>query len=347
MSGRDGSMRWQTKPLRDCAPTAARTVMSQELFDEAVRLDEEGQQESALRIWRQLAETHPTRSVFLQLALAAERLGLPEEAESSFKKALELDGRLAIALIELGILAINRRDYEAAESYLKRAREIEEDPGGLSVLGVALRNLGKDLEAEESCRRAIRIDPKYEEAYYNLGVLLRYDRPSEAQALFRTAIELDPVYACAYRELGFVLSRRGADPEAESHLRRAIELTPDDTWAHIYLGTYLWNCADFEGAISEFRAAEKLDPEWAVPLWSLGNIYARQLKDFDLAQSYFERALQLDPEDGVALKGLGRLFKDRGQLNLAREYLERALLQDPSDKDVRALLEEAGPDGAA
>jgi protein O-GlcNAc transferase len=252
--------------------------------------------------------------------------------------ALEIDGRSTLALRGLGILAIDRRNFAAAESYLKKACEIEEDPGGFSLLGVALRNVGKDVEAEAAYRRAIRLDPKYEEAYYNLGVLLRDDRPSEAQALFRTALELDPGYGCAHRELGFVLTKRGANPETEMHLRKSIQLEPGDAWAHIYLGTYLWRCADVDAAIAEFRIAEELKPDWAVSLWSLGSIYEYEYQDFDSAQSFFERALQLEPDCEEALKNLGRLFKKCGRFDLAREYLDRALLLDPGDTRVRALL---------
>ena len=321
--------------------------MSQELFDEADRLEEEGQQHRALIVWRQLAETHPTRNVFLRLASITKELGLIDDAEHAFQQALEIDGRSARALMGLGVLAINRRNFEAAESHLKRACEIEESPGGFSLLGVALRNNGKELEAEEAHRSAIRLDPKYEEAYYNLGVLLKFNRPSEALVHFRRAVELDPEYACAYRELGFVLSKSGPNPEAENHLRKAIQLEPNDAWAHIYLGTYLWHCENIEAATAEFRMAEELEPEWAVPLWSLGNIHSYAYEDLDLAQSFFERALQLDPDDPAAVKGLGRVFKKRGQVDLAKEYLGRALLLDPSDESARALLSDIDSAGSA
>jgi tetratricopeptide (TPR) repeat protein len=319
--------------------------MSQGLFDEADRLEEEGQKTRALGVWRQLAETNPTRNVYLRLARITKELGLFDDAKHAFKQALEIDPRSALALIGLGSLAIRRRDYEAAEKYLQRACEIKDDPGGFSLLGVALKNSGKIVQAEEAYRSAIRIDPKYEEAYYNLGVLLKKDRPSEAQRLFRTALKLDPAYASAYRELGHVLIKTGSTPEGVSHLRKAIQLDPNDGWAHMYLGTYLWRCADVDAAIAEFRIAEQLQPGWTVPLWSLGNIYESADKDFDLAQSYFERALQIDPDDALTLRNLGRLFKKRGQVDLAKEYLNRALLQDPSDKKARDLLNDLNGSG--
>jgi tetratricopeptide (TPR) repeat protein len=311
--------------------------MSQTLFTEADRLEEDGQAEHALAAWRELAASSPTRNVFLRLGGCAKDLGRIDEAERAFTRALEIDDRSWLALAELGILAIDRRDYEAAEGYLKRACAVEADPPRLTLLGVALNKLGKKLAAEAAYRRAIHLDSNYEEAHYNLGVLLRSDRPSEAETLFRKALELDPVYSCAHRELGWLLHKRGADAESEGHLRKAIELDPGDAWAHIYLGSHLWS-ANVASAIAEFHLALELQPGWTVPLWSLGNIHEFVLEDFDLAQSFFERALQVDPDDVLTLTNFGRLCKKRGQIDLATAYLERALLVDPRCEKARALL---------
>ena len=310
--------------------------MSQELFDEAVHLEEQGQNEDALAIWRQLSEIKPTRNVFLRIGWLTQSLGIVDDAELSFKRALEIDGGSATALRALGILAIGRSDYETAVCYLQRAREIEEDPGGLSLLGVALRNTGKYNEAEEAYRTAIRIDSNYEEAHYNLGVLLRDDRPTEAQLHLRKALELDPVFAPAYRELGFVLMKQGTWTEAESYLQKAVELAPEDVWARIYLGAYFLT-SDTKAAETEFRIAEKLQPEWSMPLSCMGKIY--ESSDLETAQSFFEQALSLQADDWEALCGMARIFNKRGQTDLARKYITRALLQDPTDKNSLVLLE--------
>jgi tetratricopeptide (TPR) repeat protein len=312
-------------------------IMSQELFDKAVQLEEDGHAEAALAAWRELATSNPTRNVYLRLARSAKSLGLINDAEGAFANALRIDDRSAQALVGLGTIALNRSNWGDAESYLRAACAIEDSPSTLTLLGVALRHLGRNLDAEQAYRQAIRLDPDWGEAYFNLGVLLQEDQRSVAQALFRRALSIDPEYAVAHRELGWLLHKDENLEEAGMHLRKAIELDPDDAWAHIYLGSYLWG-TDTESAVSEFQIAREIRPDWTVPLWSLGNIHEFVLDDFDSAQSFFERALRLHPDDTVTLTNFGRLCKKRGQFDLAKHYLERAVFLDPLSEKARHLL---------
>jgi len=52
---------------------------------------------------------------------------------------------------------------------------------------------------DRSLNEAIRIDPNYEEAYYNLGLTYREEQTAKAVELFDKAVELDPDYAMAHR----------------------------------------------------------------------------------------------------------------------------------------------------
>jgi tetratricopeptide (TPR) repeat protein len=94
-------------------------------------------------------------------------------------------------------------------------------------------------------------------------------------------------------------------------LRKAIELDAEDAWAHIYLGTLLWLHADVQGARAEFQTAADLQPDWAVPQWSLGNLYEHALQDSEVAEDYFKQALNVEPNSEVALNCLNRLRENR------------------------------------
>lgn len=268
--------------------------MSQERFSEAIRLEEAGDLQGALAIYRQLAADGPrTRNLFLRIGRLAQELELTSEAEQAFHQALEIDGRCAVALQALGTLALDQSEYDRAAAYLQRAREIKEDPGRLSLLGVALRHSGREPEAEEAYRRALQLDESYEEAHFNLGALLRDERPDEARAHLLRALELDPDYAPAHRELGYLLWAGKTNAEAERHLRKAVELAPGDAWARLYLGGYLSEI-DPDGAWAELQAATMLRPHWSLPLEWLGELCEE--RDPEAAQAYFEQARAVEDD---------------------------------------------------
>src|SRR5207244_536122 len=66
-----------------------------------------------------------------------------------------------------------------------------------------------DEQATACLREALKLEPDYEEAHYNLGCCLaRLQDLPLAEHHFRRAIAIDPEYAPAFAELGRLLSRR-------------------------------------------------------------------------------------------------------------------------------------------
>ena len=69
---------------------------------------------------------------------------------------------------------------------------------------------GRYKYAVECYRKAIEIDPKYANAYNDMGVALDdLGRKEEAVASYKKAIEIDPKYAMTYNNMGFALSNLG------------------------------------------------------------------------------------------------------------------------------------------
>jgi tetratricopeptide (TPR) repeat protein len=310
---------------------------SEELFEEAERLEEEGEQVPALQKWRDLAATYPDPNALCRLALLARELSENDEAERALRRAIELDPKLGVAYLALCSMAIHRRDYEEAECLVRQALRIEETRSGYCLLGSALSRHGRREEAKASYLKAIEMDPQFEEAYFNLGVLVGDSDPGEAEALFSRAIELDPDYAEAHRELGWRLRLRDSLRNAEDHIRRAIELQPDDAWAHLYLGNLLWRRGDTASAVAEYEWAREAAPDSGVPVWALANLYENQ-EEWGKAQALYERALALQPDDVVGNTNFGRMLKRKGNLASARVYSERALLLDQTMAPRRPFL---------
>jgi len=166
-----------------------------------------------------------------------------------------------------------------------------------------------------------------------------FDR-DEAISLFEYAITQDPDFQEAHRELGWALCGNGDEKNAEIHLRRAIELNPNDGWAHIYLGNLLWRRFACGEAETEFKTAVAVWPLSSIPYWCLAMYYDWE-NQFRQAGHYYRLALEIDPTDTVALDRYARFLRKRRQFGKARRIYKRLLELEPANEGAQRGLFEA------
>ena len=90
------------------------------------------------------------------------------------------------------------------------------------------------------------------------GILLvQMARNAEAAAEYQEAIRLDPLLEDAYRNLGFLRwTERQLGPALEA-LRHAVELSPDDSFAHYYLGRAELDAQQYALAFRELEVSRQ------------------------------------------------------------------------------------------
>lgn len=208
-----------------------------------------------------------------QYALAAEAYEMFLEAREDdnpdvFAAEASLVGVYPLTSIEKG----TARDYET-----------------YNILGIAYMKLGRVLEAQRAYEQAIRLAPKYGEAYNNLARLYADNYPHVlaadsqvlplstvsvlqtvpklrlAEALAYTAVTLNPDVAAYHDTLGWVLSRRGQVNKAIKTLERAIDLQSDAVEPHYHLAQVALKANERKKAAKAIRNVFKLNPAF-VPL---------------------------------------------------------------------------------
>ncbi|MBF0189465.1 MAG: tetratricopeptide repeat protein, partial [Magnetococcales bacterium] len=126
------------------------------------------------------------------------------------------------------VVAKDGRGEEAIE-LLKRAVAIEARPEYLNTLGEIQRTMGLHSDALLSLQKALRINPKYTKAYFNLGKTLKgIDAHGDAEKAFREVIRFNPKHSRAYLNLGQVLQMQGYMEQAVKNYEHALRLSPDD-----------------------------------------------------------------------------------------------------------------------
>jgi Flp pilus assembly protein TadD len=147
------------------------------------------------------ARAQTAYDLYVQASGLDENPATYDAAELLYRKALELDPRLAIAYTNLGNILFRRGDAAAAEALYARA---------------------------------IEIDDRQPEGHYNLGYVMleRGDARGAAKA-FERALERDPSFADAHFNLAMAYEQMGEKAKARHHWRRYLDLEPNGTWAEI------------------------------------------------------------------------------------------------------------------
>ena len=150
-----------------------------------------------------------------------------------------------------------------------------------NILGTAYAELGRVLDAQRAYEQAIRLAPKYGEAYNNLARLHANNDQHPltaglgnpeispklrlAEALAYTAVTLNPDVAAYHDTLGWILSKRGQVNKAMKTLERAINLQKDAIEPHYHLAQVALAANEREKAARAIRNVFKLNPSF-VPL---------------------------------------------------------------------------------
>ncbi len=124
--------------------------------------------------------------------------------------------------------------------YTDRLRRDSADAKAHNWIGFAKSSLGKTEEAVNHLRRAISLDPRYDEPHLHLGLIwLDQGKLAESRAEFEAAVSIRPENGLAHGNLGLVLMNQGQLDAAEEHLRTAMRLNPKDTVARDNLQSVL------------------------------------------------------------------------------------------------------------
>ncbi len=132
--------------------------------------------------------------VFSNYGVILKNLGKLQEAEVSYRKAIEINPDYADAHLNLGNILKDLGKLQEAELSQRKAIELNPDSAkAYSNLGSILSDLGNLKEAELSTRKAIKLNPDSAQAHYNLGnVLIDLGNLKEAELSILEVIRLDP-----------------------------------------------------------------------------------------------------------------------------------------------------------
>jgi len=249
-----------------------------------------------------------------------------EEAEQSFRTALDVVDRWPAAQHGLGLLALSRGEVEPAMAYFREA--IVDDPENAELrrdLAEALRHQGSLDEAVEAYKMAIEQNPYDAQAFSGLALAqLALGQPEDAEANSQNAVKLSPQDPLVHERRGHVLRAEGKQQEAKQAFKQSLELDPARPTVHLAIGEMHFAEDEFDLAAQRFERVIGLEPLHAVAYLHLGRLYHRQ-NEIDDAIAHYRAAVRLD--DGLvdAHAGLAAALADAENWGESVRYYNSAV----------------------
>ena len=321
---------------------------SQEVFDAAIAAEEAGYSAKALRLYEKASDINPAAypiglrwaSLLYDEARWKEAIRVARQMIRKRPQLYSAHWIIARSNIELGRWSLAERMY-------RESLAIKQSPTTWVLLSSLLARRKRNDEAEECLRKALKVDPDYEEAHYNLGYIYRLKGKFKlAEKHLRRAIEIDRKYALAYAELGQLLSGSGRNDRTKESvrlLRKAVGYDPDDGWSRAYLANGLWSLRRLKAAEEQYRKLMELWPDGSLAYWCYGDFLAYESKDISTAESYLRKAIEIDPKDELNNYHLGKHLLYWGRTDEAKKYLKIAARLGHSKAQER--LQEIERDG--
>lgn len=158
-----------------------------------------------------------------------------EQAITHFRHATELDPKMARAWDNLGLCYYQQNANALSAESFRKAIELDSAAGHPSPwpyynLAVTQQIMGRFADAESSLREAIRLEPKFSQAYFQLGNVLEHsNRDADAVAEFQQAVALNPDYAEAHFALARLYRKSGQEAKAHAELHKYLQLRASST----------------------------------------------------------------------------------------------------------------------
>jgi serine/threonine-protein kinase len=251
-----------------------------------------------------------------------------------FNLALEADPTYALAYSGLAdcYAALGYGSYLAPDDAFPKARAAAEKALELdSSLAAPHATLGyvrlyyewKFADAEDAFRRSLELNPNYATAHHWYSVYLTaMERPTEARREIEAARALDPLSVAVATDMGFEQYYSRDYEGATKQLRSIVEINPNFSLAHLWLGRTYQQRKMYAEAISEYEQTGGLR-EWVPTLAALGHVYGLQGRTAE-ARKVLAHLDEIARERYVTSYGVALVYAGMGDKEQAFSKLEQA-----------------------
>ena len=304
------------------------------LFNEALRLHENGQFDEAEKIYRQILETSPNNAEVLNLlGLIAQAKGLHQQAEELFYFALKQAPQRAPFYYNLAFsFKMDNKPREAIENFEKALHIQPNIKEAYNELGSLYQQTGNLEKAKECWQKALAIDADYAEAKANL---INFSGKTDVE-LIQELENLHVSYPQNALVLFYLVKKlieNSLWSKAESNVSFLQKIAPFSDDAEILWGQILYAQQKYQEAQLHFEKALSLNPNNIEALLKLADNASRR-EEFKLAEELYRRVLELDRKNFEAHNNYAEMLYKQKRLAEALEEYRQAVILNPQSAEV-------------
>jgi tetratricopeptide (TPR) repeat protein len=272
---------------------------------------------------------------WLQQGVLLHQQGKLAQAQVLYERVLAVQPGHFDCLHMLGVIAAQRRNFELALEWLRKALQIRPaDPEVCNNLGNVFKGLGRFKDALDAYDLAITRIPDWADAHNNRGLLLQgLGRLDEALASYEKVIALKPGLVGAHYNRGVALKGLGHLDAAIASYDRAIALSPHHAGAHYNRGNVMHEQGRFEQALLSYDKAMAIKPDYPEACSNKGNAL-KSLGRFQEALLSYDQAIALRPDFVDAHNNRGIVLQELRRFDEAIASFDRVIALNPSDPDA-------------
>ncbi len=174
----------------------------------------------------------------------------------------EKDPQMYIVPFMLGEGAAREQRWEEAAAAFQKCLQLNPNfDQAMTGLSRVLVFLGKDDEAAQWARNALKVNPANYRAWYQLGLIESKTDKNAAIADYQKAVSIQGSFAPLRRDLGLLYFQQGNYAEAADQLAKAAELGVNDAPLYNFLGISYGHTNRLPKAVETLQESHKAGPE--------------------------------------------------------------------------------------
>ncbi|MFC2169904.1 sulfatase-like hydrolase/transferase [Acidobacteriota bacterium] len=206
----------------------------------------------------------------------------------------------------------NNRADPKDKIHLYRKIKMAQEKFAEKIYDEALEEINKVIEEDSRVMEALQVRSR---------IYLKMNRNEEAIADSKAALKIDPEYEAAIFNLALAYKNQKKYDEAIAGYTRLKQMDPRDYRPYFNLGDIYLEKKEFDKAIPLLKKAIEIQPGiTTLARVKLGAVYM-ELKEFDLAEAEFLKALEIRPRMPDAHYNLALLYEEKNEfLKAVEEY---------------------------